>query len=361
MTDFNGQSPLGAAPAQQPPQRQYLQFHAGGSEYFRIWIVNLLLTIITFGIYSAWAKVRRNQYFYASTALAGSSFEYHGNPVAILKGRVIAGVVVGLYAFAGNISPVFALVMAVVMAAALPWFIWRSLQFQMYNSAYRGIRFRFVGQLRDAYVNVLLRPLLNIVTFGLATPYIHQRLKAWQFNEGRFGGARFSLLAGAGAFYRLYAIFFVASIAMIVAFFVFFASKFGAVARNANPLETIGQVGSGLVGMALFYVILLSLAPLFLALVQNLVWNNACLDQHRFRSEVMWGRMLFIIVTNYIGVVCTLGLFLPFAQVRLMRYRIESLSVMPQGSFDDIVADAGASVGATGEGVADFMDLDFSL
>ena len=44
-----------------------LEFRATGAEYFRIWIVNLLLTIITLGIYSAWAKVRRLRYFYGST------------------------------------------------------------------------------------------------------------------------------------------------------------------------------------------------------------------------------------------------------------------------------------------------------
>ncbi|MDR1854861.1 MAG: DUF898 domain-containing protein, partial [Azoarcus sp.] len=39
-----------------------LQFTGSGGEYFRIWIVNLLLSILTLGIYSAWAKVRREQY-----------------------------------------------------------------------------------------------------------------------------------------------------------------------------------------------------------------------------------------------------------------------------------------------------------
>jgi uncharacterized membrane protein YjgN (DUF898 family) len=71
-----------------------IEFHATGGEYFRIWIVNLLLSIITLGIYSAWAKVRRLRYFYGSTMLDGASFEYHGRPIAILKGRII---VVGSY------------------------------------------------------------------------------------------------------------------------------------------------------------------------------------------------------------------------------------------------------------------------
>ena len=66
-------------------------------EYFKIWIVNLALTIVTLGIYSAWAKVRRLQYFYRHTRLAGAGFDYHGDPIAILKGRIVGLVLFGLY------------------------------------------------------------------------------------------------------------------------------------------------------------------------------------------------------------------------------------------------------------------------
>ena len=63
---------------------------------FAIWIVNICLTIVTLGIYSAWAKVRRLRYFYDNTSVAGASFDYHGNPVAILKGRILAVVLIVL-------------------------------------------------------------------------------------------------------------------------------------------------------------------------------------------------------------------------------------------------------------------------
>lgn len=53
-------------------QQQRFSFTGTGSEYFRIWIVNLLLSIVTLGIYSAWAKVRRMKYFYRNTRLNDS-------------------------------------------------------------------------------------------------------------------------------------------------------------------------------------------------------------------------------------------------------------------------------------------------
>src|SRR4051812_34056400 len=106
------------------PQWKRFSFTGTGSEYFRIWIVNLLLTIVTLGIYSAWAKVRKMRYLYDSTHLAGSSFEYHGNPIAILKGRIVAVVLIVGYNLAFKLSPVAGLAMLALLVAATPWLVW---------------------------------------------------------------------------------------------------------------------------------------------------------------------------------------------------------------------------------------------
>ena len=68
-------------------ERHQVEFTGNWREYFGIWIVNILLTILTLGIYSAWAKVRRKRWFYGHTFIAGSSFDYHGRPVQILERR----------------------------------------------------------------------------------------------------------------------------------------------------------------------------------------------------------------------------------------------------------------------------------
>jgi uncharacterized membrane protein YjgN (DUF898 family) len=338
----------------EPSQPQRLRFHASGSEYFRIWIVNLLLTMLTLGIYSAWAKVRRNQYFYSSTELAGSSFEYHGQPLAILKGRVLAGVLVGGYALTVHSSPLLALLAIVVLAVLSPWFIWKSLQFRLHNTSYRGIRFRFVGDKHDAYINYLVRPWLSGVTAGLAVPFVHQRNKAWQVDHARYGDARFAFDAGVGDFYKLYGM-----LALIggggFALLVWLILS-GAPAADAESRA----MESGLVvlaGYAWFFLVY----PLFMNMLQNLVWNHTALEQHRFASDMRWGRMIFITVTNYLAVICTLGLFLPFARVRTLRYRLESISLLPHGSLDDVLAAPQQEVGATGEGAADLFDLDLSM
>jgi len=74
-----------------------LVFTGTGAEYFRIWVVNAVLSIATFGIYSAWAKVRKSSYFLRNTHLLGDGFEFTGDPLAILRGRLVALALLGFY------------------------------------------------------------------------------------------------------------------------------------------------------------------------------------------------------------------------------------------------------------------------
>lgn len=96
-------------------------FMGSGKEYFGIWIVNVFLTIVTLGIYSAWAKVRRNRYFYGNTVLLGRAFEYHARGGQILVGRLIVlGGLVILNVIATTV-PILALLptIAVIVASTL--------------------------------------------------------------------------------------------------------------------------------------------------------------------------------------------------------------------------------------------------
>lgn len=189
-------------------QETSFTFSGTGSEYFRIWIVNLLLSIITLGIYSAWAKVRRTTYFYNSTSVAGGSFDYHGNPVAILKGRFVALMLILLYQFAHRSSGIASLPILIVVGLGMPWLVWKSLQFKLYNSSYRGIRFGFRGSLKQTYMVYLLWPVVSVLTFFLAAPFMHQRLKKFQHEESRFGRSHFSFDATVSSFYKRYLIFY---------------------------------------------------------------------------------------------------------------------------------------------------------
>jgi uncharacterized membrane protein YjgN (DUF898 family) len=345
-------------------QPMRFSFTGSGSEYFRIWIVNLLLSIVTLGIYSAWAKVRRTRYFYDNTRLAGSSFDYHGNPVAILKGRIIAVFFIAAYNIAFKISTGTGFIMLAALILLGPWLVWKSYQFKLYNTSYRGLRFGFRGSLRGVYVNYLLLPALAFVTAYLLAPFVHQRVKKYQHEESRYGTAHFSFLGSVSSFYKVYLTVLGMGIAgaVVIGFGFGFSGALGGFFRHAALKHASG---TGIAAFVLFAVLLyawiLSLLPIFLALIQNLVWNKTAIGTHRFESHMKPGRMVFIVLTNLIGIIGTVGLFIPFAHVRVLKYMVESMSLTGEGRLDEFVAGAQPDASATGEGMADLLDFDLSL
>src|SRR4029079_6683418 len=140
-----------APPTAPAPIEHRFEFHGNEREYFRIWIVNLALTILTLGIYSAWAKVRTERYFYANTRVAGTPFEYLARPLPILKGRIIAFALFGSYLLARRFSWRMQLALLALILVVSPWLIVRGLMFRARYSSWRGLTFRFVPDYWGAY------------------------------------------------------------------------------------------------------------------------------------------------------------------------------------------------------------------
>mgnify|MGYP001610210697 CR=1 FL=1 len=355
------QTPLHATPARSLSVEPFT-FSGRGGEYFRIWIVNLLLSIVTLGIYSAWAKVRRMKYFYGNTQVAGSSFEYHGNPIAILKGRLIAAALFISYNFTISFAPMLGVAIFVLLILAMPWFVWKSQQFKLYNSSYRGIRFGFAGSAGKAYFVYLLLPILTALSVYLLAPLMHQKMKKFQHEESRFGQTHFSFDAKVGSFYKTYLLGLVIAIAGIALITMLFGASAGLLTALTAPQTASPELMTSLFGYLIsLYVFLFLMFPLLFTMIQNLIWNHTKLGEHRFSLDLKWLKVAGIMITNLLAIACTLGLFTPFAQIRMMKYRLESMSLHAAGNLDEFIADTQQHVSATGEGMADILDFDLSL
>jgi uncharacterized membrane protein YjgN (DUF898 family) len=349
-------------PPMPAPASEAFRFTGNGGDYFRIWIVNLLLTVLTLGIYSAWAKVRRLQYFYQHTELAGSRFDYHGNPLSILKGRVIALLLVLAYNFSFNISLIVGLVTVLVIALAFPWLLRNSLRFRAHYSSYRGLRFSFRGSLADAYITFLGYGILAFVSLYIVAPLFHQRLKRYQHGNARFGSLAFGFDASVGSFYRVYAITGLVTIGAFAVVAVLLGGSFAGVqaalqGRDANVVGVVIAV----LGVAVLVLIGQFIGPLFSALSGNLIWNHTRLGEHRFESRLSPWQLLWIGLSNTVLVMITLGLFMPWAAVRLARYRAECMSLITATSLDAVVADVEQGIGAVGEEATELFDIDIGL
>jgi uncharacterized membrane protein YjgN (DUF898 family) len=354
----------GAPPESAPLELDRMAFTGTGSEYFRIWIVNLALTIATLGIYSAWAKVRRLQFFYRHTRLAGAGFDYHGDPIAILKGRMVGLVLFGLYSAMGYAGTVLTLVILVVLAVLLPWLLGRSLRFRLHNSSYRGLRFKFHGTTKQAYWIFLAMPLLMVVSLFTLGPLWHHRLKRYQFSNAAFGRTRFGTSAEVGDFYVAHILAAMLMGAMLTG--LIFAIVITAVVSGAGR-ETGGPPGADMPPWflpAIFGGYILAIVggqAITTVRIQNAVWNRARLGSLGFICDLSIMRVFWIHLTNLAATVFTLGFFRPFAQVRLAKYMAGCMMLVRAVPFSAFAAAEADDVTAMGEETAELFDFDIGF
>jgi uncharacterized membrane protein YjgN (DUF898 family) len=378
-----------------------IRFTGSGSEYFRIWIVNLLLTLVTLGLYYPWAKVRKRRYFYGNTRVGGHAFNFHGDPKRMLRGYLLMAALTGLYGVAGHFSPMAAAVAVVAFAVIWPALFRASQQFRMANTSWRGLRFHFTGGLTGAYGAVLplLLPALMlgaasaimpppeqaaagaqdmaaavwsgvvILVAALTGPLAMWLLKRYQHNHYALGARRTTLDVGAGRFYGLaLKTGLVTMLAMVLAGVVA-AVLVGALGTSLRAVWTGAGVPTALVvgfmtaGLLIYATMFAIVQPYVTSRMQNLVWSaTASLPVLRLSSALRFGASARLGFKNFMLTVLTLGLYWPFAAVATARLRLEAVTVhLPEGASGLGAAIRSAHHDAAGEAAGDLFGIDVGL
>ncbi|EJC69550.1 putative membrane protein [Rhizobium leguminosarum bv. viciae WSM1455] len=338
------------------------RFTGTASEYFGIWIVNVLLTIVTLGIYSAWAKVRRNRYFYGNTVLLGRSFEYHATGKQILIGRLIVFAFLVVANILAAIHPLFSLVTTILVLIALPWLIVRGLRFNARVTSYRNVRFDFTGTAGGAFVSVMLGSLVAVLSLGLLAPFASRWLNRYIFNNLRYGNRPFQTEPKIGALYGallvpalMVVLGGVVLLGLLLLMFVTDPSGGG----SMEDVALIGAIYLSFFGLFIIY----GLAGLFYrAAVHNIVWSSTQIDgRHVLRSDLSRTCYAWIAISNVVVTVLTLGLMRPWAAVRLARYVAEHAAIRIDGEIGEVFTQFEASGTAIGSEYISMEGLDFGF
>ena len=203
-----------------------LVFSGKGGEFFGIWIVNILLSICTLGVYSAWAKVRTTNYFYGNTKLGGSPFVYTANPISILKGRLIAFLLLLSYSLLSQYSPELSIGLIILIALLSPVVIVRALKFRFQNTEFRGLSFNFKGKVSEAYKIFLGGYILAMISLGILFPWWEKDEKNSMLEIYDSVSQNFPAILRYRFFYETAAMIIVVFIFWIVSF-IFFGATFG--------------------------------------------------------------------------------------------------------------------------------------
>jgi uncharacterized membrane protein YjgN (DUF898 family) len=365
-----------------------VEFTGSGGAYFRLWSVNLLLTLLTLGLYYPWARVRTLRYFSAHTRVGGHALDFHGNPRRMLRGYLLLGLLAALYSAARRASPAAGLLALGIVTALGPALFRASMQFRLANTSWRGRRLGFNGSLREAYA-ATLPMLLPVLLFlgaaplfeaapdswsrGLAVAYLlltlpgsavmpwaFWKLKKYQHDHYTLGDEQTTLRASARSFYALS--FRTAGVGMCVGILGgLLAMAPALLARGAQrgPGSMLLAMLAGLLG----YLLALAVVGAYgTSRLQDLLWNRTASEHLRFGSDLHFVPLLRLTLANGLLVGLTLGLYWPFAVVARSRMRLGAMSLLATVPLESLSGGSGTpSSDASGEAAVALFGIDMGM
>ncbi|WP_035385421.1 YjgN family protein [Ferrimonas futtsuensis] len=337
------------------------EFSGNGGDYFKLWIVNLLLSIVTLGIYSAWAKVRNNQYLLGHTKLEGHSFRYLAKPMQILKGRLIAVAVLIAFSVLSQFFPIAGMLFSLALLVATPWLILQGMRFSMRMTAYKNVRFSFEGSYFGLLATFVLLPIVGAFTLYLAMPWVFKKMDQYLYSHTTYGGKRFEVNTSSGSYYK-------ASFAGLGLGFVLFIALFTVlgVGEGFASFNAEGEPDFQLIPILMFYAGAFLVSFMVRALYQSIVLNHLIGETQiegvvTFKPEIKTGSYMRMMTINALMLACTLGLAYPVTQVRKLKYMTNAIGVMLLPGADALTNTVGEGDSAFGEEAAGLFDLDLSI
>jgi uncharacterized membrane protein YjgN (DUF898 family) len=237
-------------------------------------------------------------------------------------------------------------VIALEINALVPWAIGRSMAFRAHNTAWRGLRFRFTASYGQAFLAYIALPAVGILSLGLLYPYAIFRQRRFLVENAAFGTSSFQMASESGAFYRLFGgiLLLLLGVGLLVgALFAAFQEQ--------------GLFAAGALAMPIYFYLFGS----FAAGVTNLTYDGARVGPHRLSSNLPAGGMAWLYASNALAILASLGLLIPWSQVRLARFRLEHMRLHAAGDLDAFVSAQAEEVASLGAELGDALDLDLGL
>lgn len=308
-----------------------ISFHGSSKQYLGLSLFNLLLTVLTLGIYYPWAKCAIRKFLFQETEIAGSRFEWHGTGKEMFKGFIKAYLIFGILILVLNFGPMFLPPETVVwvilgtyllIIAIIPLAIHGMMRYRLSRTSLRGIHFGYRGDLKEFYKKTALDFFLTIITLGIYGSWLQVNARKYLMKSTRFGNV---------------------------------SGKFNAGGSDLLFLS----IGQGLLIMITLYIYL----PWAIIRFYKFYINNTSVIQdgksYKLQSNATGGGYLWVFLKGALLTVVTLGICGPIAQLWMHKYLTNSLSLSGGFDFDAVKQTEKAYTDATGDDMVDILDLGF--
>lgn len=351
------------------PHKLPFVFSATTAGYARLWLSNLVLSILTLGVYSAWAKVRHLKYLYGHTKVAGGRFGYHGSPIAILKGRALMVTVFILWQLAAEFTPWLMQTLGLVATVAAPWLAVQAMRFRLANTSWSGMRCHFDGDTRAAYRAFGKSWLTLLLSLGLLWPLATLQKQRYLLPHSRLGQAS---LAIAPCLRKLYLAGF-GCLLVAVLYGVGFAALGGVIWFTGNTIGLPGWVNghfgpggmraiNGVFNGMLGVLWLLATLGYSRMAINRVLLNHTSLvvDKvpHRLRMALTSRTLFALSFSNTVALAFSLGLAWPWVHIRTLRATFDQLTLQGGADLAQLYAQGQGQYDARGDELAGLLALD---
>ena len=383
-----------------------LEFTGKGFEYFKIWIANILLTLVTLGIYYPWAKVRSKVYFSKNTKLDDKTYNYHATGKQLLLGYLIGIIIVIIYVVIQNFSQLYSYILLGLFFLSFPWLMYRSFKFNMRMTSFNNVRFSFNGKLSYMYILYLLYPvifyiliiaivaaiimiqntvvavvgsILLFAAFLYGTAFMASKSSNYVYNEIKYGTSKFAIDLKIKEFLKIYTkVFFLYIFTMFLIVLVYFgiaylinSESFLQILSTKDAFSGDNEKLTSIISLilphliSLYVLMILSFTFIFaysFVKVRSYIFENLTLDEEiSFNSTLKTRKLTMILFTNLLMLIFTIGLAHPWTKVRLVKYIVENTSISSNIDLDKFLNDQNTNESAIGEEIGDALDIDAGI
>ncbi|MEQ1875646.1 MAG: DUF898 family protein [Bdellovibrionia bacterium] len=319
------------------PASEYVQRQAGPSEKYKFKFVgkpvemaimvfsNILLTLVTLGIYNFWAKTRTRKYIRQHLEFAGDRFNYTGTGKELFLGFIpvalgLAGIIL-FQVFLQKLFPAAAVAVSGLFSLgfgiAMPYLIYWSTAYKLSRTNWRNIRFGLSRKGTGSFVSsFLVGYILLILTLGLYMPYWHENMARAMIGNMRFGSAHF-VYHGTGK----------------QIFFKFWAGIF-----------------LSIITLGLFL-------PWHSARMMRYRFENIQIQGAKAKLNVSGGEMFKLFLIGYFGIILSLGLAMPWIMHYSLCFFAERIELEGALDFTAIAQIPEGEAGAGSDMAADALDI----
>ncbi|HAT6801652.1 TPA: DUF898 family protein [Citrobacter freundii] len=346
--------------------RWQFDFHGRAGEYFIICLTNVLLCVITLGIYTPWAIVRSRRYVYENMELNGARFGYHATGLAIFLSWLFVVLFFVVISFFAAI-PALELTLMLAFFLVLPVFMVKSIKYNAMMTTLNNVRFNFHCSLGRAWwvmmglpvvlyiiLTVLILVIVSIpgdisynveaiitkfllafviflVGMGIIAGIIYAKWISLVGGGGQFGIHRFSVAASVKQCIKVCLLSMLILVPFLVVIAWLFSDIFGAIvlANMGGGMsdERLGMLILSYQGeiiacyLLYFAAILFSTGYMWMGLRNHFMNNLTLADGSiRFHSGIAFHALIVQWVLIAVVSSITLGLAYPFMKMRYLRF-----------------------------------------